>query len=262
MSAPLCREFGIMTYSKGKLEADRTFLVSEVSLTVFLNNNELVTLICSPAAYEELAAGYLLAEGFVRDSSDIKGIDCRGDEEIIRVQTASQELETASCSRRCITSCGGKSRPVMYPVGDIGDLKPVSSPSKFPAPHIVRMAELLEEKSGTFRLTGGVHSAALADSTGLLVMYEDIGRHNAVDKVFGYSLLNNIPPHDKCLLFSGRVSSEILIKCARRGIPLIVARNAPTQLAVEMADKLGITVIGFARGQRFGIYTHPDRVMT
>lgn len=104
-----------------------------------------------------------------------------------------------------------------------------------------------------------MHSAALADEKGLLVMYGDIGRHYALDKVMGYAFLNRITTNDKCLLLSGRISSEILIKAARTGLPLVVSRSAPTFLAVELADQYNVTLVGFARGERLSVYSHEER---
>lgn len=92
------------------------------------------------------------------------------------------------------------------------------------------------------------------------MLFEDIGRHNAVDKIFGYCFLNNIELKDKIMVFSGRVSTEILIKVARMGIPILVSRSAPTDLAINMADELGVTVVGFTRGERMNVYTHPERI--
>jgi FdhD protein len=123
------------------------------------------------------------------------------------------------------------------------------------------MINQLEDKSVTFHRTGGVHSAALADASGLLCMYEDIGRHNAVDKVLGYAFINNISTDDKCLLLSGRIASEILIKAARGNIPLVLSRSAPTGLTIELADEMDIAVVGFARGQRFSIYSHKEKII-
>ncbi|MDP2960581.1 MAG: formate dehydrogenase accessory sulfurtransferase FdhD, partial [candidate division Zixibacteria bacterium] len=119
-----------------------------------------------------------------------------------------------------------------------------------------------EVKSSVFKSTGGTHSAALADKEKILLFKEDIGRHNAVDKILGESLIENIPWQDKLLISSGRVSSDILLKAGRAKINLIISRSAPTSLALELAQRLGITVIGFARGKRMNIYTYPMRVVT
>jgi FdhD protein len=117
-----------------------------------------------------------------------------------------------------------------------------------------------QKKSEGYKSTGGVHSAALADERHMLVFTEDIGRHNAVDKVIGYALLENIPLQGKIMLASGRLSSEIVSKCARCGIPAVVSRAAPTSLAVKIADAADITLIGFVRGNRMNIYTGRQRI--
>jgi FdhD protein len=122
------------------------------------------------------------------------------------------------------------------------------------------MVHDLDKQSLTFRKTGGVHSAALGNQRELVVRYEDIGRHNAVDKVMGYAFLHQIPLQDKCLILSGRISTEIVLKVALNGIAVIVSRSAPTLQAVKMAERLGLTIIGFARGNRFNVYTHGERV--
>ena len=118
----------------------------------------------------------------------------------------------------------------------------------------------MDASSQTFKQTGGVHSAGLADNQQLLFRFEDIGRHNAVDKVIGQAFLQQIDLSDKCLLLSGRIAAEILIKAARNGIPFLLSRSAPTLKAVEMAEEIGLTVIGFARGQRFNLYCQGEGI--
>ncbi|OGW75904.1 MAG: formate dehydrogenase family accessory protein FdhD [Nitrospirae bacterium RIFOXYB2_FULL_43_5] len=115
-------------------------------------------------------------------------------------------------------------------------------------------------RSDLYRLTGCVHSAALSDGKHIIAFAEDIGRHNAVDKVIGYSVLENIGFAGKLMLASGRLSSEIASKCSRCGIPIVASRTAPTHLAIEIAELRGITLVGFVRGERLNVYTHPQRI--
>ena len=120
----------------------------------------------------------------------------------------------------------------------------------------------MQKNTNLFRETGGCHGAAIFDFNGkILGCKEDIGRHNAVDKVLGESLVKKIPLGDKILVSSGRVSSDIVKKTQRAKISLILSRSAPTSLAIELAQKLGITIVGFARGKRMNIYTYPMRVI-
>ena len=121
-------------------------------------------------------------------------------------------------------------------------------------------SRMLQEKAELFRITGGIHSAALCTPEGVVYFCEDIGRHNAVDKIIGLCLKNSVTIEDKILVTSGRISSEILVKTAKLGIPILISRAAPTTLSIELADKLGITLIGFVRGRRFNVYCHTDRV--
>jgi len=119
----------------------------------------------------------------------------------------------------------------------------------------------MQEDSFVFKNTGGVHNAALCTAEDILVSRSDIGRHNALDKLYGYSLLNGISVRDKILVFSGRISSEILTKAAKIGVGIVLSKSAPTDLAIKLADDLNITAVGFIRGSSFNIYSHPERII-
>ncbi|SHE93324.1 FdhD protein [Desulfofundulus australicus DSM 11792] len=179
----------ITIFDRNGMQSGSALIVSEMPLTIFLNDVELATLTCSPGACEELAVGFLLSEGLVQNPADIREITCREEDGLLWVQTDSPVPQMENFLRRHIASCCGKSRAALYFVNDAYQLKPVQSKHVFAAPHILRLMGLLEEKSATFHLTGGVHCAALADGRNLLVMFEDIGRHNAVDKVLGHAFL-------------------------------------------------------------------------
>ncbi|NVL92945.1 MAG: formate dehydrogenase accessory sulfurtransferase FdhD, partial [Desulfobacterales bacterium] len=117
-----------------------------------------------------------------------------------------------------------------------------------------------QQYSKIYRITHGVHSAALCDAKNILVFADDIGRHNAIDKIFGQCLLEDIPTNDRIILTSGRISSEILLKVAKRNIPIIISKSAPTYLGVKLADDLGITLIGFVRGKKMNAYANDWRI--
>jgi len=127
---------------------------------------------------------------------------------------------------------------------------------------ILALVRESRHRSSIYRMTGGVHSAALCDRKHILVFADDIGRHNAIDKIFGQCLLENIPIGENIILTSGRISSEILLKVAKRKIPMIISKSAPTDLGVRLAEDLGITLIGFARGRRMNVYAHDRRMVT
>ncbi|TET64548.1 formate dehydrogenase accessory sulfurtransferase FdhD, partial [Candidatus Aerophobetes bacterium] len=125
---------------------------------------------------------------------------------------------------------------------------------------ITELMRKLQNRSRLYRSTGGAHTAALSDREDILILAEDIGRHNAVDKVLGQCILDSIALDDKIILTSGRVSSEIVLKIVRARIPVVISRSAPTMLGAKLASHLGVTLIGFARGRRMNIYTHEKRV--
>jgi FdhD protein len=127
---------------------------------------------------------------------------------------------------------------------------------------VLALVKEFQHRSQIYRTTGGVHSAVLCDTGNIIVFSEDIGRHNAVDKIFGECLLNDIATDDRIIITSGRVSSEIVLKIARRNVPIIVSKSAPTDLGVRLANDLGVTLVGFVRGRRMNVYTHAGRIAT
>jgi FdhD protein len=240
-------------------EEDR--VVRETPLTIMLNNRELATIVCSPYAQRELVVGFLAGEGLVRGLSDIKGYFYREEQEVVWVVTESSGQPLENFLRRNFSSCCGKGRPSLYFRNDSDQVAPLGGEARFTGAEVLSLIGLLDESSETFRLTGGVHSAALADNDRILVKYEDIGRHNALDRVLGHAVINGIETSDKAVLLSGRISSEMLVKAARIGAPVVISRSAPTGLAIDLAEQLNLTVVGFARGSGMNIYCHAERIL-
>jgi len=163
-------------------------------------------------------------------------------------------------TKRLIASaCGGAA--TFYSAADIDTLK-IESAMKISPDEVFILAKEFQHSSQLYLATHGVHSAALADRKDILVFSEDIGRHNAIDKIFGKCLLENITTNDRIMISSGRISSEILHKVAKRGIPIIISISVPTSLGLKIADKLGITLIGSVRGKKMNVYTNDWRVVT
>jgi FdhD protein len=149
---------------------------------------------------------------------------------------------------------------IFYNVLDSLGAKKIRSAAKISQKTVIRLMQELNQHSVLYRKSGSVHGAALAGRTQILLFCEDIGRHNAVDKVLGAAFLQGISTTGKILLTSGRVSSEILVKAVKRRIPFLFSYSGPTDLAVDMARQMGITLIGYIRGNRMKIYSHGDRV--
>lgn len=244
------------TYREGAMQDITDPVVIEAQMTIIVNGTELAALACSPVNMEELAVGYLVSEGLLLKDQQIDKLELRSDHTVIIEGSISSNQ--ASEGIRIVNTCMGKGQT--SPLALEGTSTVTRPHCIYKAKDLLTVIEELNNTSETFRLTGGVHSAGLGQASSLLVRYEDIGRHNAVDKVFGYAFLNNINMDDKYLVLSGRIAGEILMKAARSGVSLILSRSAPTLRTVELAEGLGLTIVGFARGERFNVYTHWDRI--
>jgi len=238
----------IIKIKESKAESFEDQIVEESSLSVFLNDQKIVTLMSTPADQKFLALGFLFSEGLITQKSDVRKILFNSRKNEVKVLTEKKRRIPKSRSRLNLKK--------IDPLSDVL----INLEFSLTCDQIEKLVREFEKRSSVFRSTGGTHSAALADKERILLFKEDIGRHNAVDKVLGEVLFKRISMEDKVLILSGRISSDILLKSARGKINLIVSRSAPTSLAIELALKLGITIVGFARGKRMNIYTYPARV--
>ena len=245
---------------KSKREEISEKVAKEAVLRIFLNEQEIVALSCTPYDQTYLAVGFLISDGFLKSKKEMKSIDSSKDRVTVYTDS-SYKIPESSQLRGILTSgCGkGKTFANWEEINPLEDILVNLDFSLSPQEVLEAMSQF-EKRSELFRQTAGVHSAALADKSGIILFNEDIGRHNAVDKVMGESFLKGIELKDKFLVISGRVSSDIVSKLWICGLSVVVSRTAPTSLAVNMARKLGITLIGFARGKRMNVYSFPVRI--
>lgn len=245
---------------KRKVKVD--VVVEELPFTIFLNGQELATLLSSPGDSDYLAVGFLYSERLVENKDEIKSLVFNKDRSIIKVETKNQERpdSTKKVKKRISSGCGTLAN-ISGNLFDIRQYSKVGSRLAISPDEITELMRKLQHRSRLYRSTGGVHSAALSSGNDILIFAEDIGRHNAVDKVLGHAILDSIPLEDRIILTSGRVSSEIALKAVRANIPIVISRSAPTMLGAKLASHLGVTLIGFARGRRMNIYTHEERVI-
>jgi FdhD protein len=215
----------------------------------------------------ELAAGFLRGEGIVRSRADIAGIHAPGPPgtNVVRVDLAPEvRFDPSRLDRHFYTtsSCGVCGKGSLDAISNQGFEAIPLGATRFPARVIQRMPALLRSAQKTFEETGGLHAAAIFSRTGeLLAVREDVGRHNAVDKVFGFALLAESLPLNECgLLVSGRASFELVQKAIASGILLLSAVGAPSSLAVELAREFDLTLAGFVRDGRYNIYSGESRI--
>ncbi len=234
------------TYS----EEIEDFIAVEKRLRVTINGKDFITLFCTPIMIKELITGLFLTEDiFSEMPSEISIV--YGNELLVDIISEEAILtDDITTTRRVAGITFEKKRKI----------EKIENDFSLDSKSLLNIFNDFQQKSELFNLTGCFHVAALSDGEKILAFAEDIGRHNAVDKVIGYSILNNISFKDKLILVSCRISSEIISKCSRWGIPIIASRAAPTTLAIEIAEISDITLIGFVRGERMNIYTNPQRI--
>lgn len=230
-------------------------VILEYPFTIFIDDEEIITLLCTPKSLKELTLGFLFSEGFIDELEAVERVQIDEDNGRAYVylkvrKTFNEKLQ----GKRTITSGCGKGT-VFYNVLDSFKSQKIEKTLPIDINNVIQLTKVFNHKSELFLNTGGVHSCALCDLDNILYFEEDIGRHNAMDKILGRAFIDKLDLSDKIILTSGRISSEMLIKAAKRGIPAIVSRSAPTSLAIDMARELNITLIGFARGQKMNIYT-------
>jgi FdhD protein len=232
----------------------------EFPLTVVLNNKEMVTLLCSPVDLKYLAVGFLFSEGLLKDKDEIKKLLVDDQSGVVRVETEETgELARDVLFKRLITSGCGRGAS-FYSAADATGQK-VESQVEISTHKVLSLMREFQHRSQVYRATGGVHSAALCDTENILLFSEDIGRHNAIDKIFGECILKDVTTDGGIIITSGRISSEILLKVAKRNIPIIISKSAPTDLGVKLANNLGVTLLGFIRGNRINAYTNDWRIV-
>ena len=232
----------------GRIEEVKGEVVREQPLVVYVNGEKFVTLLCSPLKLDALVVGYLWLEKVIASLDDIAHLDVSEVDGRADV-TLTHEVELPK--ERILTSgCGGgitfRIDPRLFP-------RVHSSIRVRPEQLFPRMKELFAAAEN-YRASRGIHGAALTDGDRLLLVAEDVGRHNAVDKIMGEALLKGIPTRDRILLSTGRISSEMLLKAARMEVPLVASRTSPTEMAVSLAEQLGLTVVGYLRPGSLNLY--------
>jgi FdhD protein len=253
------QRFDVVKLKHGNKSSESVSVATEIPFTIVANDIEIATLMCTPLNLRELTVGFLFTSGFISKLSDIKSYSC--DEQMWRADvTLKKDPDLQLLGKRIYAAGCGKG--VIYAsAGEFASSDPLDNDFVITGERILEITKYLQTCSDLYRETGGVHTAVLSTQGTLPhITADDIGRHNAVDKVIGRGLVEKIDFSEALIASTGRISSEILHKAKRSGIPVIVSRGAPTHQTILMAREMNVTIVGFARGGAFTIYTAPERV--
>jgi len=246
-------------WKESKQEIIDTMVPREAAITIYLNDEELATLLGTPQKLKELAVGFLYSEGILKNLADLKQVSVDDKKGIIWVETAKKTYLGKLLHKRFLTSGCGKGTSFLN-VSDLKGIDKLDSKIEVSSEKITALMKNMLERAELYKEAGGIHSSALSDGKSIIMMSEDIGRHNTLDKILGECFLNKIEAKDKIVFTTGRISSEMLLKAVKVGIPILVSRTAPTNLAVEAANELGATLVGYARASSMRVYTNDWRV--
>ena len=241
-------------FRKWKSFDAETIVESPVSLTV--NGEVWLTFMCTPVNLEAMSVGFLYNEGIIESMEEVEDVRIceHGDNVDVWLNRSVEQPQSWRRTSGCTGGVTAVDALARVDVSFDGDQL------KVPPEAIGHMVELLTQSQTLYRATGGVHTSLLGDGEQIVVVAEDIGRHNTLDKIAGLCLMNNVWPEKRILLTTGRISSEMLQKAARLKAPILISRTSPSSLSIEMAERYGITLIGYARRDRFNIYANGQRV--
>lgn len=255
-SRPLTVEFRTLRYDRGVAESRPIQLAQEVPYTLFVNDHEILSIATLPTHLAELFVGFLVAEGVVISPKEIEECAIDHGSMLVRIELNVPEQRLEKILRKGMLTSGCAGGLVFSTEAAAAPMRPRGAVLPVPASAILDRMLDLDTYKGTYAITRGVHAASLADASETLIILEDLGRHNAVDKIVGHCFLNGVDTADKYLLTTGRITSEVLIKASRGGFPLIISRSSASALAMKMARQSGIDVVTYVRARRFNYFSH------
>ena len=251
------RPIRYLEYRDGTAEEVAGTIVEERPVCLFVNGSEVATLLCTPVDLEDLAVGFAFSEGLIETIDEVEGISVSEGGTCVDLWLAHGFEEPL---RRVITSgCGGG---VTFDDGTIlaDRHEPMRGGPTVTPTQVSRLMDDLLRSATLYQRARGIHTSALCDAGRLLLIAQDVGRHNTIDRLAGRSLRESLDPRNRILATSGRISSDMLAKAARLGVPVVISRTSPTARSVELAVAWNVTLIGYARGNRFRVYGAPERI--
>lgn len=248
------RIHGCYRFSESGWEEETFYVPEEIPLSIFVNQRELVSILCSSSHMDLLVIGYLFSEGLIDTTEDI--VDLNVCEESWSAHVILKQGAIRETGKRILTSGfgGGVSLGKEMPKTSVESMEVVSPDCIF------ALVQKMIDSSTQYHLTGGVHTTVLCDRERILAKAEDIGRHNTLDKVLGQCLVEGISTENKILMTTGRIASEILKKALKLRVPVVVSLSSPTTEAIRFARSAGVTLVGYVRGGSMRVYANPQRL--
>jgi FdhD protein len=247
-------------YVGGRPETIDADVIGEIRFSIFVEDRELVTLMCSAWQLKPLVIGFLYLEGLIESVDDVQMLRVCAEDRLADVRLANGFPDVPP--RKILTSgCTGGVSFGKY-LDQIEQFRVAADDVRVAPGRMYELLRALYDHSNLYRQSGGVHTSILVERDGVAprLVAEDIGRHNTLDKLQGMALLDGIPTRGGVILASGRISSEMLFKAAIMGVPIVGSRTSPTNLALAVAERLNITVCGYIRQGSMNVYTHPGRI--
>ncbi len=245
-----------LRYDKGVLSERTVVIAEEVPYTLFVNENEILSVSTLPSNLKELFVGFLVSEGVLTSPEELTGSLIDHENKLVAMDLAVPEERVERLERKGMLTSGCAGGMTFAVDMSVQPRERKAHPLRVSAPSIVGRMYDLDTHPGLYRTTRGVHGAAVATPWETLTILEDIGRHNAVDKIVGYCFLNKIESGDKLLLTTGRVTSEVLIKASRGGFSIVISRSSASAMALRLAEQCSIDVATYVRAGRFNYFSH------
>lgn len=235
----------------------------EAPINIYLNGKYLITLLATPRLEKELALGWLFDEGVLQSLGEIKEVTANDNDIAVTTKRPLPEerVRVLGVTRILTTACGLSIGKFLRAISEAAEAF-VRSDYEVEAGEIIRMLQELDDRSKLFELTGGTHASALFEKGRLVAFAEDVGRHNAIDKVVGITVQSKVDFSRCVLVSSGRQPADMVLKAARMGIPILASKASPIRSGIVAAKKTGVTLICFVRENRMNVYTYPDRILT
>jgi FdhD protein len=249
------QEVNFKRYANGEFTQGSAPLPYEQAVTLIVNGKAWMEMICTPNLVAELAVGFLYNERLIDSKEEISRLYVCDTADYVEVETLKEIKKPTTWVKTTGCSGGQTSQRLEFPI------QPILNEATLSTETLAGLLRAFLEEQNRISTSRGLHCSAISDGQALLAVADDIGRHNTLDKLMGYALWHELAAKPAVLITTGRISSEMLQKAARMGTAIVVSLTSPNVFTIQLAEEWGMTLIGYARPERFNVYTHPERVL-